>query len=236
MRAFWTLVWLQLQNSTVLLLLLLGLIGIGAVSTLFTAIGSPYSSSRDLSAQILSFLFIAGAGIVMAWIVLECVLLTKDGHRQFLHCSPSSSYVHVLAPFAFFASVLLAFWLGMFLVGEAILWLTVRADLRLADVGFILYALVAGLFPAVAWVLLLREFISAFAPGWSRVAAAFTYLAGSAALVSGLVWGVRTVIFRLPGWFGNAGFALPQEPFWVGLIATALLLLVAGKIRWEVEL
>jgi hypothetical protein len=108
--------------------------------------------------------------------------------------------------------------------------------------------------PLLAWTLLLMVFIAAYrvsGPGWIP---GTVMVLGTPFALRWLIEGIARVSYRLPGWhlFGelegaigraaqqsNGEFdpiaVLPQEPLWIMLAVTIILLAIAGRIWQEVE-
>ena len=262
MKRFKTLLWLEYRRSRVWAGALLGSLvfwwwGLLQVRLLNMA------ENTGVRAGLLTMA--ASIGLLVLCLMIGRIRSeTRQGQYQVLLLSPPSGYMHILARFTFTAAVAALYTIaigGLFwwTFAQAQIPLT-AADIVQITLGLPLYALATIMIPAMAWTLLLMVYISAYrvsGPGWipGTVMILTTPFLGH--------WLGRLFVrvsYSLPGWhvltdmqrvldaLGNTTTAtfeaegiaesaaiIPQEPVWIMLGLTALMLVLAGRIWQEVE-
>ena len=254
MTRFRTLLWLEYRRSRTWAAALLGSLlfwwwGLLQVRLLET------TEQLGVRSAILTVAASIGA-LVLCLMIGRIRSETRQGQYQVLLLSPPSGYVHVLARFTFTSAVAALYTLA---IGFLFWWTIAQSGIPLsgADIsqiafGLPLYLLAGALFPALAWTLLLMIYISAYrisGPGW--VPGTVMFLA-TPFFGEWLVKLFIRVSYTLPGWrvltdlertltstYNEVIFEspaiIPQEPLWIMLGLTALMLVLAGRIWQEVE-
>ncbi|MBN1857903.1 hypothetical protein JW848_01720 [Candidatus Bipolaricaulota bacterium] len=256
-RQFNTLMWVEARRSWVWAVALVG-------SLLFWAWGMNQvdlvDSAEQLGVRAIILVVACGIGaIVLCLMVGRIRSETRHGQYQVLLLTPPSGYVHVAARFLFAGITAIIYYV---IVGGLAWWAIAQAHLQL-DAGSVaqlviacpLYGVAVGMIPVLAWTILLMVFISSYriaGPGWIP---GTVMILATPFLGRWIVEGIWRVSYRLPGWRLFEGlrtaidtaaweaevegfqgvFALPQEPLWIMLALSALMLAVAGRIWQEVE-
>jgi len=254
---FRTLMWLEARRSWVWGVALIG-------SLAFWAWGMHQVSFVDPGEQLgvrAAILLVASGigGLVLCLMIGRIRSETRHGQYQVLLLTPPSGYLHTLARFTFVGMVAVAYYIT---IGGLAWWAIAQAGLQL-DAGSAaqlmlvcpLYGVGLAMLPALAWTLLLMVFVSSYrvsGPGW--VPGTVMVLA-TPFLGSWISEGIWKVSYRLPSWRLFEGlraaintaaweaevegfhgvFSLPQEPLWIMLAISAVMLAVAGRIWQEVE-
>ena len=254
---FRTLLWLEARRSWVWAV---GLIG----SLMFWAWGMNQVSFADpgeqLGVRAVILLVACGIGALVLCLMIGRIRSeTRHGQYQVLLLTPPSGYLHTLARFSFAGVVAIVYYI---IIGGLAWWAIAQAGLRL-DAGSAaqlmlvcpLYGVVLGILPALAWTLLLMVFVSSYRISGSGWVPGTVMILATPFLVSWIAEGIWRISYRLPSWRLFEGlraaidtaaweaelegfqgvFALPQEPLWVMLALSVVVLVVAGRIWQEVE-
>jgi hypothetical protein len=257
MKGFATLFWLEARRSWVWAVSLLGSLAFwawGIEQVRLVQVGE----RLGLRGSLLSAASMLGA-LVLVLMIGRIRSETRGGQFQVLLVSPPSGYVHIAARYAFAAATAIIYYVA---IGFLFWWIAEKAGIHLdaasaaqMTLGLPLYLMVLTVLPLLAWTLLLMVFVGAYrlsGPGWIPGTA---MVLGTAFSMRYLIEGLARISYQLPGWriFQNlqvlldraaweadvAGYqgyiAMPQEPFWVMLALTLVLLALAGTIWQEVE-
>jgi hypothetical protein len=256
MRRFRTLLWLEYRRSGVWAIALVGSLAFWAWGLFQVGSVEP---GRQLVVRV-ALLVIASAigALVLALMIGRIRSETREGQYQVLLLTPPSGFVHVAARYTFAVGTGAIYYV---IIGGLAWWVLRMAGLPI-DPGSVaqltlalpFYLLGVTVVPLLAWTLLLMVFISAYrvsGPGWIPGTVmilgtpfALRWLVEGIARVSGSLptWGllqelqvvVRQVVVEADAGLGSV-LALPQEPLWIMLAVTTILLAVAGRIWQEVE-
>jgi hypothetical protein len=181
---------------------------------------------------------------------------TRGGQYQVLLLSPPSGHVHIAARYTFALVTAILYYV---MIGGLACWTLWMSAVPL-DAGSIaqltltipLYVLGVTVLPLLAWTLLLMVFTSAYrvsGPGWVP---GTVMILGTLFALRWLIEGIVRVSYTLPGWRLLEGVqagvlqttmeadlepvaTLPQEPLWIMLALTLVLLVIASRIWREVE-
>jgi hypothetical protein len=170
--------------------------------------------------------------------------------------SPPSGHIHIAARYAFALATAVAYYVILGGLAWWTLWMSgvpfgagSAAQLTLA---IPLYGLGVTVVPLLAWTLLLMVFISAYRVSGSGWIPGAVMILGTPFALRWLIEGIARVSYTLPGWqlLGSiqtavlqtateAEFesvaAMPQEPLWIMLALTLVMLVIASRIWREVE-
>ncbi|MCK4392538.1 hypothetical protein KAX17_06495, partial [Candidatus Bipolaricaulota bacterium] len=251
------LLWLEYRRSRVWAAALLG-------SLLFWFWGLNQVTVTDVGERAGIRVAIVGIAALVGVIVL-CFMIgrirgeTRRGQYQILLLTPPSGYLHVLARFLFALGVAIVYYV---IIGGLLWWVTVQAGIH-PDAGSVLQLLLAGPFycigavlvPFLVWTLLLMVFSSAYrlsGPNWIP---GIVMVVGTPFLFRWIADGIVRLSYWLPAWpmFGGftqlideveieteivittQGALVPQEPLWIMLAVSIVMLMIAGRIWQEVE-
>lgn len=257
MKGFLTLLWLEYRRSRVWAAALLG-------SLLFWFWGLNQVNVIDIGERAGIRLGIVGIAALVGVVVL-CFMIgrlrgeTRGGQYQILLLSPPAGYLHVLARFLFALGVGIVYFVA---IGGLVWWIAAKAGTH-PDIGSILQLLLAGPFygigvffvPFLSWTLLLMVFISVYrlsGPNWIP---GIVVVAGTPFVFNWIGAWIVDLSYRLPAWSMFGGFTwligeaeietdiamtsqgalVPQEPLWVMLALSIVMLVIAGRIWQEVE-
>lgn len=257
MRGFATLLWLEYRRSRVWAAALLG-------SLVFWFWGLNQVMVRDIGERVGIRVAIIGVAAAVGLVVL-CFMIgrirgeTRRGQYQILLLTPPSGYLHILARVIFAVGVGIVYYV---ILGGLMWWVAARAGIH-PDTGSILQLLFAGPFygigaivlPYVSWTALLMVFLSAFrlsGPSWIP---GIVMVAGTPFLFRWISQGIVELSYSLPAWSMFGGFTrlieaaeietevlitsqgalVPQEPLWIMLALSVVMLVIAGRIWQEVE-
>lgn len=256
-RQFGTLVWVEVRRSWVWAVALVG-------SLLFWAWGMNQVSLADRGEQLgvraLILLVACGIGAIVLCLMIGRIRSeTRNGQYQVLLLTPPGGYVHVAARFLFASATAVLYYV---VIGGLTWWAIAQAELHL-DAGSVaqlviacpLYAVAVGMMPVLAWTVLLMVFVSSYRISGSGWIPGTVMIIATPFLASWIVKWIWRISYRLPGWKLFEGlraaidtaaweaevegfqgvFSLPQEPLWVMLALSALMLVAAGRIWQEVE-
>jgi hypothetical protein len=263
-KGFKTLLWLEFHRSGVWALALMGSVALWAWA-IHEARGVEVGERAEVQGVLLVMAAVVGALVLALMIgrlrgetrggQYQVLLLTPPS--GFTHIAARFSFASGVAVAYYVALGGLACWA----VGQAGAGLCGVDALGLV-LGLPLYILAMGVVPLLAWTLLLMTFTSAYrvsGPGWIP---GTVMVIGSALTGRWLIEGIARIAYSLPTWSLSIGLAhpesgavvvasgkrmreivaasdgtlhLPQEPVWIGLALTVLLLVVAGQIWREVE-
>lgn len=257
MKRFGTLFWLEMRRSWVWAAALIGSLAFWAWG--IEQVRLIQAGERlGVRATMLSMAMMIG-GVVLALMIGRIRSETRGGQYQVLLLTPPSGYLHIAARYAFASATAVVYYVT---IGFLFWWIAEKAGIHLdaasaaqLTLAVPFYTMAITIFPLLAWTLLLMIFVSAYrisGPGWIP---GTVMILGTPFALRYLVDGVVSVSYQLPSWrlFGSLqamldrtaweaeieGFggivALPQEPFWIMLALTAILLLLAGTIWREVE-
>ena len=257
MKGFLTLLWLEYRRSRVWAAALIG-------SLLFWFWGLNQVEMIDIGERAGIRMGIMGIASLVGLVVL-CFMIgrlrgeTRGGQYQILLLSPPSGYLHILVRFLFALAVGIVYYVA---IGGLLWWIAVKAGVH-PDTGSVLQLLLAGPFyglgtilvPFLSWTLLLMVFISAFrlsGPNWIP---GIVMVAGTPFVFDWIGDWISRLSYSLPSWsmFGgftwlideaeietdiaitSQGVLVPQEPLWMMLGLSVVMLLIAGRIWQEVE-
>ena len=261
MKGFKTLFWLEYRRSGIWAVALIASLAFWAWA-LYQVRGV---ESGDVGAAYGALLAVAaGIGaVVLALMIGRLRGETRGGQFQVLLLTPSSGAAHIAARYTFALATAAVYYMALgglvwwvLHMSGSIVDAGSAAQLVLA---LPLYGLAVVIAPLLAWTLLLMAFISAYrisSTGWipGTVMALGTPLA-----LRWLVRGIDRVAYALPAWPVLGGLMspgtllwaspdgsepevvvdgvmrLPQEPLWIMLALTLVLLVIASRIWGEVE-
>jgi MFS family permease len=257
MRGFLTLLWLEYRRSRVWAAALLG-------SLLFWFWGLNQVTVSDIGERAGIRVAILGVATLVGLVVLCFMIgrLRSEGRRgqyEVLLLTPPSGYLHILARFLFALGVGIVY---AVILGGLVWWIAAKAGTH-PDTGSILQLFLAGPFytmgailvPFLSWTLLLMVFISAYrlsGPNWIP---GIVMVAGTPFVFNWIGDWIVALSYRLPAWpmFGGftwlideaeietdvfittQGVLVPQEPLWIMLALSIVMLAIAGRIWQEVE-
>jgi len=257
MRGFATLLWLEYRRSRVWAAALLG-------SLAFWFWGLNQVMVSDFGERAGIRVGIVGVAAAVGLVVL-CFMIgrirgeTRRGQYQILLLTPPSGYLHILARVIFALGVGIVYYV---ILGGLLWWVAARAGIH-PGTGSVLQLLFAGPFygigailvPFLSWTLLLMVFLSAFrlsGPSWIP---GIVMVAGTPFLFRWISEGIFELSYSLPAWSMFSGFTrlideaeieteimittqgalVPQEPLWIMLALSVVMLTIAGRIWQEVE-
>ncbi len=256
MKGFRTLLWLEFRRSGVWAAILIGSLAFWAWG-LFQVRLVEVSQQLEVRAILLMLASAIGA-VVLALMIGRIRSETRGGQFQVLLLTPPPGYVHIAARYAFAVATAVVYYVA---IGGLAWWTIAMAGLSL-DAGSVaqltlavpFYGLGVTVLPLLAWTLLLMVFIAAYRVSGSGWIPGTVMVLGTPFALRWLIEGIARASYRLPGWhlFGGLEGAirqaaaqsngeldpiavLPQEPLWMMLILTAILLAIAGRIWQEVE-
>lgn len=256
MRGFLTLLWLEYRRSRVWAAALLG-------SLLFWFWGLNQVTVTNVGERAGIRVAIVGIAALVGVIVL-CFMIgrirgeTRHGQYQILLLTPPSGYLHVLARLLFALCVGIVYYV---IIGGLLWWVALQAGIH-PDTGSVLQLLLIGPFygigivlvPLLIWMLLLMVFSGAYrlsGPNWIP---GIMMVAGTPFLFRWIGEGILSVSYSLPTWrmytqltalaerfspeeleITINGVPVPQEPLWIMLALSVVMLIIAGRIWQEVE-
>jgi len=258
MRGFATLLWLEYRRSRVWAAALLGSLafwfwGLNQVTV------SDFGERPGIRVALLG---VAGAVglVVLCFMIGRIRGETRRGQYQILLLTPPSGYLHMLARVIFALGVGIVYYV---ILGGLLWWVAARAGIHPGTGSSILQLLFAGPFygigailvPFLSWTLLLMVFSSAFrlsGPSWIP---GIVMVAGTPFLFHWISEGIFRLSYSLPAWSMFGGFTrlideaeieteimittqgalVPQEPLWIMLALSVVMLTIAGRIWQEVE-
>lgn len=256
MRGFLTLLWLEYRRSRVWAAALLG-------SLLFWFWGLNQVTVTNVGERAGIRVAIVGIAALVGVIVL-CFMIgrirgeTRHGQYQILLLTPPSGYLHVLARLLFALCVGIVYYV---IIGGLLWWVALQAGIH-PDTGSVLQLLLVGPFygigivlvPLLIWMLLLMVFSGAYrlsGPNWIP---GIMMVAGTPFLFRWIGEGILSVSYSLPTWrmytqltalverfspeeleITVNGVPVPQEPLWIMLALSVVMLIIAGRIWQEVE-
>ena len=259
MRGFKTLLWLEYRRSRVWAAALLGSLafwfwGLNQVTV------RDFAERAGIRVAIVGVAAAVGL-VVLCFMIGRLRGETRHGQYQVLLLTPPSGYVHVLARAVFALAAGIVYYV---ILGGLLWWVAARAGIH-PDAGSVLQLLLAGPFygigsvvlPFLSWTVLLMVFSSAFrlsGPSWIP---GIVMVAGTPFLFRWISEGIVNVSYRLPAWSMFGGFTrlieaaemdietevvitsqgalVPQEPLWIMLALSVVMLAIAGRIWQEVE-
>jgi len=259
MRGFATLLWLEYRRSRVWAAALLGSLVFwfwGLNQVMVRDIG------ERVGIRVAIIGVAAAVGLVVLCFMIGRIRgETRRGQYQILLLTPPSGYLHILARVIFAVGVGIVYYV---ILGGLMWWVAARAGIH-PDTGSILQLLFAGPFygigaivlPYVSWTALLMVFLSAFrlsGPSWIP---GIVMVAGTPFLFRWISQGIVELSYSLPAWSMFGGFTrlieaaemeietevvitsqgalVPQEPLWIMLALSVVMLVIAGRIWQEVE-
>ena len=259
MRGFKTLLWLEYRRSRVWAAALLGSLafwfwGLNQVTV------SDFTERAGIRVAIVSVAAAVGL-VVLCFMIGRIRGETRRGQYQMLLLTPPSGYVHILARVLFALGTGIVYYV---ILGGLLWWVAARAGIH-PDAGSVLQLLLAGPFygigavvlPFLSWTVLLMVFSSAFrlaGPSWVP---GIVMVAGTPFLFRWISDGIVRLSYSLTAWSMFGGFTrlidraemefetevvitsqgalIPQEPLWIMLALSILMLAIAGRIWQEVE-
>jgi hypothetical protein len=249
-----TLFWLEYRRSGTWAIVLIGSLAFWAWG-LFQVRHVELAEQLGIRAMLLSMAAVTGA-IVLALMIGRIRGETRGGQYQVLLLSPPSGHIHIAARYAFALATAVAYYVILGGLAWWTLWMSgvpfgagSAAQLTLA---IPLYGLGVTVVPLLAWTLLLMVFISAYRVSGSGWIPGAVMILGTPFALRWLIEGIARVSYTLPGWqlLGSiqtavlqtateAEFepvaAMPQEPLWIMLALTLVMLVIASRIWREVE-
>ena len=261
MKGFATLLWLEYRRSRVWAAALLGSLGFwfwGLNQVTVTDVGE----RAGIRVAIVGIAALVGV-IVLCFMIGRIRGETRRGQYQILLLTPPSGYLHILARFLFALGVAIVYYviiggLLWWVALQAGIHPDAGSILQLLLAGPF-YGIGAVLVPFLAWTLLLMVFSSAFrlsGPGWIP---GIVMVAGTPFLFRWIGDGILSVSYSLPTWRMYAGLTalaerfspeelyvlgeeitvngvpVAQEPLWIMLALSVVMLIIAGRIWQEVE-
>jgi len=256
-KGFRTLFWLEARRSGAWALALIG-------SLAFWAWGlyQAYDTTVGIRAILLTMAAVIGA-IVLALMIGRLRGETRGGQFQVLLLTPQRGLTHIASRFAFaLATASLYYivlgglaWWALAMAGGSVP-ASSAAQLVLA---LPLYGIATLVAPLLAWTLLLMVFIAAYRVSGTGWIPGTVMILGTPLALRWLISWIDRVCYSLPGWpilgglqqvgafvtgtsdgVGLRGTAdgvvyVPQEPLWIMLALTVVLLIVASRMWREVE-
>ena len=254
MKGFRTLFWLEYRRSGAWAIALIGSLAFWAWG-LFQVRRIELAEQLGIRGMLVAMAAVVGA-VVLALMIGRLRGETRGGQYQVLLLSPPSGHVHIAARYTFALVTAILYYV---MIGGLACWTLWMSAVPL-DAGSItqltlaipLYVLGVTVLPLLAWTLLLMVFTSAYrvsGPGWVP---GTVMILGTLFALRWLIEGIVRVSYTLPGWrlLGGVQTAvlqttmeaqpepvatLPQEPLWIMLTLTLVLLVIASRIWREVE-
>lgn len=260
MKGFGTLFWLELRRSGVWALALMGSLAFWAWG-LYQARGVEGGDPAEVYSVLLAMAAAIGA-IVLALMVGRLRGETRGGQHQVLLLTPPGGITHISARFAFGLATGSLYYMALGgLVWWALAMTGIPVDAASATqlvIALPLYGIGVFIAPLVAWTILLMMFISAYRVSGTGWIPGTVMVLGTPLALRWLVLGLDRVVYSLPGWpilrglssgtfltatsdggepraFVGGVMRLPQEPLWILLALTVVLLIVASRMWQEVE-
>jgi hypothetical protein len=263
MKRFSTLIWLEHRRNWMWSLPLLG-------SLLFWAWGIKQVTVMDVGERLGIRAGLLAGAIAIGTLVL-CIMIgrirseTRNGQYQVLLMSPPSGYTHISARFTYAVGVGFAYYVA---IGFLFWWISALAGIHfdarsLVDLilAMPLYGMSVGVFPLLAYTLLLMVFVSAYRISGKGWIPGVVMLLGTPVVLQWIGNGMARILWALPSWrvFENVPAAvyerfsqdesyeimtsaseldytgLPIEPMLLMLALTVVFLILAGRIWQEVE-
>ena len=254
MKRWKTLLWVEYRRSRVWAAALLGSVAFWWWGLLQVRVDD-MAQQLEIRAGLL--LGAAAVGLVILLLMIGRIRSeTKEGTHQVLLMTPASGYTHVLARFGFAIGVGTVYYVALMFLAW---WSLARAGMPLGagDVttlvlGLPLYGVGAILAPALAWTMLLIVYISAYRVSGPNWIPGTVMVLATPFVLERLGHLIVRVAYELPGWpvFWRAQamlqarypedvigsrLVIPQEPLWIFLAASVVMLVAAGRIWQEVE-
>jgi hypothetical protein len=260
-KGFKTLFWLEFRRSSDWAIVLVGSLAFWAWG-LFQVRHVEMAEQFGIRAVLLAMAAVTGA-VVLALMIGRIRGETRGGQFQVLLLTPSSGAAHMAARYTFALTTAAVYYmaLGGLLwwvidMSGSVVGAGSAAQLVLA---LPLYGLAVVIAPLLAWALLLMVFISAYRISGTGWIPGTVMVLGTPLALRWLVGGIERVAYTLPGWSALAGLMspdsllwaapdgsqpeamvdgvmrLPQEPLWIMLALTVVLLVIASRIWREVE-
>jgi len=256
-KGFRTLLWLEARRSGAWALALIG-------SLAFWAWGlyQAYGTTVGVRAILLTMAAAIGA-IVLALMIGRLRGETRGGQFQVLLLTPQHGLTHISSRFAFALATASLYYIalgGLAWWALAMAGLSVPASSAAQLVlALPLYGMATLIAPLLAWTLLLMVFIGAYRVSGTGWIPGTVMILGTPFALRWLIAGIDRVCYSLPGWpvltelqqpggfitttsgevdtraIADGIVHLPQEPLWIMLALTALLLIVASRMWQEVE-
>lgn len=256
MKGLKTLLWLEFRRSGVWAAILVGSLAFWAWGLFQVRL---VETAEQLEVRAILLVLAAAIGaVVLALMIGRIRSETRGGQFQVLLLTPPSGYVHIAARYGFALATAALYYVA---IGGLAWWTIAMAGIPLGagsvaqlTLAIPFYGLGVTVMPLLAWTLLLMVFIAAYrvsGPGWIP---GTVMVLGTPFALRWLIEGIARVSYRLPGWhlFGDLEGAigraaeqsngefdpiavLPQEPLWIMLAVTIILLAIAGRIWQEVE-
>jgi len=253
-KGFRTLFWLEYRRSGAWAIALIGSLAFWAWG-LFQVRRIELAEQLGIRGMLVAMAAVVGA-VVLALMIGRLRGETRGGQYQVLLLSPPSGHVHIAARYTFALVTAILYYV---MIGGLACWTLWMSAVPL-DAGSItqltlaipLYVLGVTVLPLLAWTLLLMVFTSAYrvsGPGWVP---GTVMILGTLFALRWLIEGIVRVSYTLPGWRLLEGVqagvlqttmeadlepvaTLPQEPLWIMLTLTLVLLVIASRIWREVE-
>jgi hypothetical protein len=253
-KGFKTLFWLEYRRSGAWAIALIGSLAFWAWG-LFQVRRIELAEQLGIRGMLVAMAAVVGA-VVLALMIGRLRGETRGGQYQVLLLSPPSGHVHIAARYTFALATAILYYV---MIGGLACWTLWMSAVPL-DAGSIaqltltipLYVLGVTVLPLLAWTLLLMVFTSAYrvsGPGWVP---GTVMILGTLFALRWLIEGLVRVSHTLPGWRLLEGVqagvlqttmeadlepvaTLPQEPLWIMLALTLVLLVIASRIWREVE-
>jgi len=253
-KGFKILFWLEYRRSGAWAIALIGSLAFWAWG-LFQVRRIELAEQLGIRGMLVAMAAVGGA-VVLALMIGRLRGETRGGQYQVLLLSPPSGHAHIAARYTFALATAILYYV---MIGGLACW-TLRMSAVPLDAGSIaqltlaipLYVLGVTVLPLLAWTLLLMVFTSAYrvsGPGWVP---GTVMILGTLFVLRWLIEGIVRVSYTLPGWrlLGGVQTAvlqttmeaqpepvatLPQEPLWIMLALTLVLLVIASRIWREVE-
>jgi hypothetical protein len=259
-RGFRTLFWLELRRSGTWAVALLASLAFWAWG-LYQARGADGGDPAEAYAVLLGMAAAVGA-LVLALMVGRLRGETRGGQLQVLLLTPPSGVTHIAARFAFGLGTACLYYMAF---GGLVWWTLVMTGIPIDAVSATqlvfalpLYGIGVIVAPLLAWTLLLMMFISAYRVSGTGWIPGTVMVLGTPFALRWLIAGTGRVSYSLPSWpllggLSPAAFViaapngtapdivvdgalrLPQEPLWIMLALTGVLLVTASRIWREVE-
>ena len=254
MKGFKILFWLEYRRSGAWAIALIGSLAFWAWG-LFQVRRIELAEQLGIRGMLVAMAAVVGA-VVLALMIGRLRGETRGGQYQVLLLSPPSGHVHIAARYTFALVTAILYYV---MIGGLACWTLWMSAVPL-DAGSItqltlaipLYVLGVTVLPLLAWTLLLMVFTSAYrvsGPGWVP---GTVMILGTLFALRWLIEGIVRVSYTLPGWRLLEGVqagvlqttmeadlepvaTLPQEPLWIMLTLTLVLLVIASRIWREVE-
>jgi len=261
-KGFKTLFWLEYRRSGAWAVALIGSLAFWAWALFQARAVDPVELSSVRT--VLLVIAAAVGALVPALMIGRLRGETRGGQYQVLLLTPPSGAAHIAARYAFALGTAAVYFgilggLAWWVVGMAGLTVDASTAAQLV-LGLPLYVVGTTIAPILAWTVLLTVFVSAYriaGPGWIP---GTVMVVGTPFALRWLFEGIARAAYSLPGWpiLGSLGVPegaymtaspdghepeiivdgivhIPQEPLWIMLALTLVLLVIASRIWREVE-